>query len=95
MSKFGKVRVPAWLALLRVARKQLRWRFRYNTAAMGNAFQVLHAFVQPRQQHAVVQMLEEQVDLDEEGAEDFLRQARRLQRGEDVGVLRVGWAGRR
>jgi hypothetical protein len=80
-----------------VRRAQWRWRNRGKKnpgryrggAALGNALQNMQAFVQPRAEHMIVEMLKEPADEDDEAAPKdprahLLRQARRIQRGEPV-----------
>jgi hypothetical protein len=73
------------------AEKKTRGRYR-GGAGLGNALQTLQVFVQPRAEHVVAMMLEEQVDEDAEGAPKdptahLLRQAKRIQKGENVDRL--------
>ena len=61
-------------------------------ASMGNALQVLQAFVNPEVLHVIEEKLEEPADEEEEGGPDdptahLMRQARRIRNGEDVDPL--------
>ncbi len=77
--------------------KRLRWLglgFYPSGASMGNALQQLQVFAQPETRHFVAEKLEEPAEDDEQGGpedpkRDLLRQARRIQRGEEVRRLRV------
>jgi len=71
--------------------KQTRGQYR-GGAALGNALQNLQAFVQPRAEHAMVEILKEPTDEEDEGAPKdpaahLLRQARRIQNGEQLDRL--------
>lgn len=68
--------------------KKNRGRYR-GGAALGNAFQTLQVFVQPRAEHVIAEMLEEPAEEDDEAAPKdptahLMRQARRIRKGEDV-----------
>jgi hypothetical protein len=61
-------------------------------AAIGNALQVLQAFVEPRVQHVIEEKLEEPADEeDEAGPKDttahLMRQARRIRNGKPIDRL--------
>ena len=68
--------------------------------SLGNALQGLQAFTQPRVEHSIVQMMDEDVEEDDEGGPDdpvahLLWQGRRIRRGKQVGPItaRVGRRG--
>jgi hypothetical protein len=63
-----------------------------NTEGLGTALMVLQAYTQPRVQHVIQQMMDEDVDEDEAGGPDdpvvhLHRQAKRLRQGRLVGPL--------
>jgi hypothetical protein len=68
-------------------------RFRYTGAAVGNALQILHVYVDPRVRHVIVQRLEEQAEDDGDDCADpgkqLERQLRRIRRGEQVDRLTI------
>lgn len=71
--------------------KSTRGRYR-GGAALGNALQTLQEFAQPRAEHVVIEMLREAADEDDEAdpkdpAVHLLRQAKRIQKGEEVDRL--------
>jgi hypothetical protein len=62
------------------------------TMARGNAFHQLQAFVQPYVKHRVIQMLDrveiqEDSSLPDSSLTHILRQAVKIQRGEEVGLV--------
>jgi hypothetical protein len=72
----------------------LRLGFYPSAGSMGNALQQLQVFAQPETRYLVAEKLVESAEDDEEGGpedpkRDLLRQARRIQRGQQVGRLRV------
>jgi len=69
-----------------------RRRFRFTGVAVGNALQILHAYVDPRVRYVIAQRLEEQTEDDGEDdcadpGKHFERQLRRIRRGEQVDRL--------
>jgi hypothetical protein len=69
-------------------------RFRFTGAAVGNALQELHTFVDPGVRHQIAQTFEETAE--DEGEDDltdpvkhFENQIRRIQRGEQVERLTI------
>ncbi|HTV06276.1 MAG TPA: hypothetical protein VME86_12980 [Acidobacteriaceae bacterium] len=81
------------IALLRARRKRTnpnrKKRRRLAGAFLGNALMPLHAIIHPHTKHAVVQMLDEQTDGDQDTdpadpAQHFERQLKRIRNGEDL-----------
>jgi len=87
-----------WICIIFVQRTVCWWRkkagkskvgFYPTGASMGNALQVLQAFVNPEVLHVIAEKLEEPADEeDEPGPKDptahLMRQARRIRNGEEV-----------
>ncbi len=86
--------------------QRIRWRWRAKRgkrqsycpsgAAIGNALQSLQAFVQPEVRYVLQERLEEPAEDQEDGEpkdprEHLLRQARRIQRGEEVEFITAQW----
>ena len=71
-------------------------RSRRSAVAIGNALQNLQAFVQPQVRYVLQEQLQEEANEEDDETKDprehLLRQARRLQRGEDIEQLTALWS---
>jgi hypothetical protein len=74
---------------------RVRRKLRFTGAAIGNALQILHVYVDPRVRYCIVQRLEGEVEDDEEEddradpGKHFERQLRSIRRGEQVDRLTI------